>query len=154
MCRTQSPQHLTDFTITSLLDRGNVDPSTLAGIWCLPRSRTWVSVNFGQPLIGTYVTEILIDSYNLIGDTIKNKGDGPVLKGLFGMTRYGLTLVASNANNHQLTRAVLEGALTALWQYVRQRQYEFGGQWTITFKIFDGVNQVGTGSIELSAPPT
>lgn len=146
--------NLTYFPTTSLLDRGTVESNALTGVWCLPRTATWVAVNFGQRLAGTLATDLLIDGYNMIRETIRSKGDGPVLRGAFGMTRYGLTLVATNANNHQLTRGVLEAALTAVWQYMRQRQYQFGGQGTITFKIYDGIHQVGTGLIQPATPPT
>lgn len=113
-----------------------------------------MAISFGRRLAGTYATELLVDGYNLIGKAIKDKGDGPILKGLFELTRYGLTLAAKNANNHQLTGGVLEAAITAVWQSMRQHQSQHGTQGTITFLIFDGGNQVGTGSIQLSAPPT
>lgn len=113
-----------------------------------------MAISFGSKLAGTLATELLIDGYNRIGKTIKDNGDGPILKGLFEMTGYGLTLAAKNANNHQLTRAVLEAAITAVWQAMRQHQYQHDTQGMITFMIFDGGNQVGTGSIQPSAPPT
>ena len=95
----------------------------------------------------TIVTELLIDCYNIVVETMAGQGDGPIIDGVFKLSRYGLVLMARNANNHQLTRGVLEGALTAAWQYMRVRQYKAGSQATISFKIYDGVNQVGDGTI-------
>ena len=141
----QSSNHLTYFPIPSLLDRA---PGTSDDIWCAPSSSTWVLLTFGKKLTGTTVTELLIDSYNQVGEALKANGDGPIIKGVFQLTRYGLLLAAKNANNHQLTRGVLEAAITATWQYMRSRQYGGRSQGTVTFQIFDGLNQVGIGSIQ------
>ena len=144
----QSSNHLTSFPIPSLLDRAT---GTFETVWCAPNTQTWVLVTFGKRIVGTVVTELLIDCYNLVGETLKDKGDGPIINGVFELSRYGLLLVAKNANNHQLTRGVLEAAINATWKYMRNRQYGGGGQGTVTFKIFDGVNQVGTCSLELAS---
>ncbi|KAA6406958.1 MAG: hypothetical protein FRX48_09256 [Lasallia pustulata] len=143
--RSQVCSNVPDMVAGSLLDRA---PGTSDDIWCAPSSSTWVLLTFGKKLTGTTVTELLIDSYNQVGEALKANGDGPIIKGVFQLTRYGLLLAAKNANNHQLTRGVLEAAITATWQYMRSRQYGGRSQGTVTFQIFDGLNQVGTGSIQ------
>lgn len=140
--KPESPILLTCFAIPSLLERAQGD------VWCAPNTKTWVSIEFGKKMASTIVTELLIDSFNMISDTTQANGDGPIVKGQFLFTRYGLAFAANNANNHQLTREVLKGAITAVWQYMRNRQYHLGGQGLVKFQIFDGVNQVGTGSIK------
>ena len=144
-------KHLTHFLITRLLDRRVVIQATPAGaagiIWCAPQTTTWLLIRLGITFAGTSTTELLIDSYNQIQDQITKVGNGNIVNGVFQFQRYGLQFVATNANNHQLTRAVLEAAITAMWQYMRQLQYQQGTQGTASFQIFDGVNQVGIASI-------
>lgn len=55
----------------------------------------------------------------------------------------GLVLNVANANNHQTTWGVLGAALSALKDFVA----ESGGFTSATFEIFDGVNQVATGTL-------
>ena len=50
----------------------------------------------------------------------------------------------SNANNHQVTYAVLRAAVAALRDYMAQ-EGEYG---TLVFDIWDGNNQVGKGVID------
>lgn len=65
--------------------------------------------------------------------------------GLFqwaGAERLMLRIV--NANNHQLTWGVLGAAIDALGEYMNQAVTGPGESW---FSIFDGRNEVGTGTI-------
>ena len=144
-------KHLTHSLFTRLLDRRVViqaTPARVAGtVWCAPHTTTWMLIRLGITFAGTSTTELLIDSYNQIQDQITTVGDGNLVNGMFEFKRYGLQFVATNANNHQLTRAVLEAAITGVWQFIRQLQYQQGVQGTATFQIFDGVNQVGAASI-------
>ena len=54
-----------------------------------------------------------------------------------------LTMTVRNANNHQTTWGVLGAACWALKDFVSAR----GAFQTIVFSIYDGVNQVATGTI-------
>jgi len=68
--------------------------------------------------------------------------------GTAGYRRLGaqaLTLLAGDANHHQLTWGVLGAALQAVKEYMSQSGNSFG---TAYFSIFDGDNQTGKGSIE------
>lgn len=64
-------------------------------------------------------------------------------EGIFKAEAGPMVLIIRNANNHQLTRAVLSGAVWALTDYMVEKD-EFG---TMVFDIFDGGNKVGAGSI-------
>lgn len=66
----------------------------------------------------------------------------PVIGNSFGIDARSLGLVWANANNHQLTYGVLENALEAL----RSWMMFFRACGVIEYDIFDGDNQVGTGS--------
>lgn len=63
--------------------------------------------------------------------------------GIFRARSGPLTLTVRNANNHQLTWAVVVTAIWAVTDYMVQKD-QFG---TVVFDIFDGANQVGQGSI-------
>ncbi len=67
--------------------------------------------------------------------------------GTAGYRRLGaqaLTLLAEDANHHQLTWGVLGAALQAVKEYMSQSGNSFG---TAYFSIYDGDNQTGKGSI-------
>ena len=52
------------------------------------------------------------------------------------------TLTVANANNHQTTWGVLGAACSALADFISQR----GAFSSLTFQIYDGANQVATGT--------
>lgn len=66
----------------------------------------------------------------------------PVAGNNFGIDGPRMGLTWANANNHQLTYGVLQNALVAL----RSWMIFFNGCGLIEYDIFDGGNQVGTGS--------
>lgn len=66
----------------------------------------------------------------------------PLIDNSFGIGGRGLGLRWANANNHQLTYGVLESALEAL----RSWMIFFGACGVIEYNIFDGGNQIATGS--------
>lgn len=57
---------------------------------------------------------------------------------------HDLTLTVANANNHQTTWGVLGAACSALKDFVAETS-SFN---SLTFTIFDGANQVASGSIK------
>ena len=87
---------------------------------------------------------MLDQAYQNIIQTIANNHDGIIgTQGFRWLGAQATTLVAQDANNHQLTWGVLGAALSAVKDFMNSN-----GEWgTVTFDIFDGDNQTGQGSI-------
>lgn len=87
---------------------------------------------------------MLLNVFNQLSRRIQERGDGVVENGVYkwGPSRSG-ALVASfmNANNHQLTYGVVYSAVAAVRDYM-VREGDYG---LLSFDIWDGDNQVGTG---------
>lgn len=74
---------------------------------------------------------------------IRRYGDHAIAGGVFRWAgEEGLELRVHNANNHQTTYGVLGAAMSALVDYMGQNGYAAG-----SFKIYDGTNYVGDGTI-------
>lgn len=96
---------------------------------------------------------LLSQAYDLTVSRIRTQGDGlllPLPTGIIGTIfnledyAHGLKLTVANANNHQTTWGVLGAAYSALKDFV----VEQGSFSELTFMIFDGPNQVASGSIK------
>lgn len=91
------------------------------------------------------VLSLLDDAYSTILGHKAIWGDGVVAGGLFQWAgAETLMLRVRNTNNHQLTWGVLGAAIDALAEYMNQAVTGPGESW---FSIFDGENEVGTGTI-------
>lgn len=95
---------------------------------------------------GLGVLELLNAAYVGVTEHIKAVGDG-LLPGPNGMFLWlgpnGVKLHTQNANNHQITWAVLAAAIMALGDYM----HSFEDYGAVDFNIWDGLNQVGHGTI-------
>ena len=108
-----------------------------------PNSQVHVVVTPVTAVAGDGVQSLLNDAGNLILETIEQLGDGVIPRGWFDISgEDNLWLTVNNANNHQMTWGVLAAAVVALVDYMESSQWG-----TTTFKLFDGVNEVGVGSI-------
>ena len=116
-------------------------------IWCVPGSRTYVTLIIAQTLDRDRIWPLLVDAFMRVHARIQEQGDGLLPSnngaGLWQLTRDGIVLSVANANNHQTTWGVFGAAIAALADYMEQNRV-FG---TVTFNIFDGSNQVGEGTI-------
>lgn len=116
-------------------------------IWCVPGSRTFVTLQIAQALDRDRIWPLLVDAFTRVHVRIQEQGDGLLPSnngaGLWQLTRDGIILSVANANNHQTTWGVFGAAIAALADYMNQNRV-FG---TVAFNIFDGSNQVGQGSI-------
>ena len=95
------------------------------------------------------VVGILSTAYKHVQEHIERLGDG-VIQALsngriFSLGEHSLGLTVFNANNHQTTWGVLAAAFLALVDYMANQ----GTYYAAAFTIFDGKNEVGTGSIGL-----
>lgn len=98
-----------------------------------------------QPITPASVVSNLLDRAIEAVQAIAAAHDGIIgPNGYRWLGARGLTLRAVDANNHQLTWGVLGAALEAVRDYMDHRGHSFG---TAYFKIFDGENQTGEGSI-------
>ena len=88
---------------------------------------------------------MLLNLDNHLG-TLLQLMDNPLVGGgyYWGLPRSAYYINVSNANNHQVTYGVLRAAVAALRDYMAQ-EGEYG---TLVFDIWDGVNQVGRGTID------
>ena len=86
---------------------------------------------------------MLRDAIVAVNDHIQNHGDGLIEDGTFHFKEYGAGWLSFNADNHQQTWGVVGAAIEALAQYMITHAI-YG--WA-TFRIFDGQNQVGHGSL-------
>lgn len=96
---------------------------------------------------------LLGQAYDLAVSHIHAQGDGllyPLPTGIIGTifnlhdSASQLTLTFANANNHQTTWGVLGAACSALKEFVAER----GSFSEMTFAVYDGVNQVASGSLK------
>ncbi|MCJ1301776.1 hypothetical protein MMC08_004577 [Hypocenomyce scalaris] len=112
--------------------------------WCAPHSSTYVVITAEynlEPVFDTDVHMLLVDAYNYVMTEIQQHGDGVLPYRFTTCKILGWIRASKNANNHQQTCALM-----AIGEY--KEQY-VGGFAAITFAVFDGVNQVGTGAFQL-----
>ncbi|MCJ1302102.1 hypothetical protein MMC08_004903 [Hypocenomyce scalaris] len=92
---------------------------------------------------GQAAVSLLNEAYEVVSYHLEMIGDGVLAGGMFTWIDQGLSLQVVNANNHQTTWAVLGEALVALQDFMNVNN-DFGA---VKFTIFDGGNEVGTGSL-------
>lgn len=86
---------------------------------------------------------MLRDAVVSINDHIRQNGDGPIQGGFFNYMEYEASWSSFNANNHQQTWGVVGASIVALAQYMIEKN-TYG---PATFRIMEGANQVGHGTI-------
>lgn len=148
-CVVKNNERLTFGTFSNLNARSSssnkLTPrrSTNTILWCAKASSTYIILTPGDAIAGHIVSDILSDAFGALTRHLDSLGDGPIPGGsLIWKSIYGISLVATNSNNHQQTYGVLAAALSALTDYMSTK---FFG--TATFWIFDGTNEVGKGAI-------
>lgn len=115
--------------------------------WCAPGTQTWVTITvfnaYGHNSDGDLrVLEMLTATLTLIQRQLAN-GDRVIPRGTFSFSQFGASWYSANANNHQQTWGVLAGAVMALASFMDA----YGSFGYAHFQIFDGGNQVGSGSV-------
>ena len=131
---------LTPNAISSTFDRRS-NPNQI--YWCAPGSQTYITFTYVANVAGNGLQEMIDQAYSYIVGHVALEGDGLVPDGGFDWDNFGFSLRTWNANNHQMTWGVLGAAAFALMDYMNR--YGYG---SATFLIYDGVNQVGAGTIE------
>lgn len=90
---------------------------------------------------------MLTDAYNTVVRHIVDAGDGLIPGGMWWFAKFGVRIVFLNGNNHQQTWGVVGAAMAALLDYtdfMKRTQVPAA----ITFRVFDGPNEVGYGSLQ------
>ena len=137
---------IVDTASADLISRGITKPV----LWCAPNSQTYIILTMAQRIPMPGCIGILSKAYkNLLGH-IERSGDGVMQalpNGRIFQLQAGrdLNLIAFNSNNHQTTYGVLASAFLALVDYMAGQ----GTYCAAAFTIYDGKNEVGTGSIGL-----
>ena len=114
-------------------------------VWCAENSDVFLMVRVIGATVGPAVSDLLDQAYL---DTIANMyamgAHALISHGSFTRTGpHNLVFTAVNSNNHQMTWGVLAMAIEALASYMQST-----GFGRVIFTIYDGVNEVGSGSIE------
>ena len=120
---------------------------TIPLTWCCPGTATAVTITVFNAYAylsdgDMRVLDLLTDSLAHV-QHILSYGDGVVPRGAFTFTDYGVSFYLANANNHQQTYGVVAGAIIALSEFMNA----YGAYGYAHFQIFDGGNQVGTGTL-------
>lgn len=89
------------------------------------------------------VQNLLVSAYGHVEGLLASDGDGIIADGFFTWrgTR-GTTLQVWNNNNHQTTYGVLGVVIQALQWWMAANEFM-----AVTFDIYDGTNQVGSGEV-------
>lgn len=111
--------------------------------WCSHNSATYIVLSAGRALTRAITYPTLAEAYEIVEDHIAKVGDGTLLSGAFSFELQQCALISVwNANNHQTTWGVLRKSIVALADYL-----EVSGYTEVTFNIYDGKNQVGSGRL-------
>ena len=121
-------------------------------LWCSPGVSTYVVIRAGWKAASNIVPidDLLVNAASLAIQGMRRLSDLDAVMSVSDMTYYtsmmteGMKLTVANANNHQLTYGTFGAAMTLVRQFVES----YGGFQSATFDIWDGQNQVGTGTIE------
>lgn len=103
-----------------------------------------------ESLAGPAVPQLLLNLFNQLSRKIQRGGDGVISGGVYRWGPGGPgALVASfmNEDNHQLTYGVVHSAVAAVKAYMASN----GQYGMMSFDIWDGDNQVGSGVIGYTA---
>ena len=104
-------------------------------------------ITHGYKIAGDAVPYMLTDAYNTVVRQIADVGDGLIRAGFWQFADFGVRIVFQNTNNHQLTWGVIGAAMSALLDYTYYMK-RTDVPAAITFRVFDGPNQVGFGSVQ------
>ena len=112
---------------------------------CAPGTQTYVQVRMLGTAAVPIVDSILNAGYTIAMAHIHAQADEVIGNGGFYVwcSTQGLTLRTWNTNNHQMTFGVVGAAFLALRTYMDFRTYG-----PAKFKIFDGPNEVGAGTLD------
>lgn len=137
---------LVETASTNILSRSVTNPV----LWCAPNSQTYVVVTLAHTIPGMGVNRLLSSAHNLAQEHIESMGDGVIRTLSNGRILQlqevnGLAMSVFNTNNHQTTWGVLASAVLALVDYMAGQ----GTYCAAAFSIYDGHNEVGTGSLGL-----
>lgn len=119
-------------------------------LWCAPGTSTYIVATL-RSFYGDagMIMGLLQSSFGIIESMIDLRGDGPVETGHFTCNNFApgiyLQLAVQNANNHQITYGVLKASIDALHDYM----WEFGYGLVTAMTIYDGPNEVGTGTLRV-----
>ncbi|MCJ1300545.1 hypothetical protein MMC08_003342 [Hypocenomyce scalaris] len=153
---TSSPLTARTPTWTEISDNGLSTPSSPS----LLSPRAYPTWNYYVPQTAIHITgtalgmlgEVLFntittDATDFISELIANYNnqDQLISGGQFQYVIPNAILHLQNANNHQLTWTVVQSVVSSLTAIP-----ELGQQYMTNFQIFDGVNQVGTGTLTSS----
>ena len=113
-------------------------------LWCCPGTQTYITLALTHIIPPGPLWTALYGAYQSVYDHVHDLGDGLLADGAFTWA-IGPQVVLSvwNADNHQTTWGVLGSALYAIADYFHTYGIFAAG----TFDIYDGPNQVGSGSI-------
>lgn len=114
-------------------------------VWCIKDTETYLILNPGTPLPSNTVVTILKGAERAVTEWIASRGDGMLQNGRFtwyGRAQSRIVFQVQNANNHQVMYGVLLTALTGMETYMWRLGYG-----CVDFKLYDGWNQVGQGSL-------
>lgn len=95
---------------------------------------------------GPAIPQLLLNVFSQLNRRIQDGGDGRIASGVYRCGPGGSgALVASfmNSNNHQLTYGVVRSAVAAVRDYMASD----GDYGLVSFDIWDGDNEVGTGLV-------
>ena len=113
-------------------------------LWCCPGTETYITFAVTHRVDPEPLWHILHDAYNHLLGYVLAYGDAVMDGGMFVWPAPDhMILRIWNANNHQTTWGVMASAIFALADWMHTEGIFGGG----TFNIYDGQNQVGTGTI-------
>ncbi|MCJ1301924.1 hypothetical protein MMC08_004725 [Hypocenomyce scalaris] len=106
-------------------------------------NRTFILITFTSLYPAGPISQMLNTAMEFVTNAVNTSGDRNIPGGFFQVRYANLLLRVQNANNHQVTYGVLGAALIALGDWMQEQ-----GKWgALTFEVWDGDNQVGSGGI-------
>lgn len=102
-------------------------------------------MKMAQRLAPETAMALIDNAYNIVYAHLTSVGDGLIPHGLWASTSAMLSFSVVNADNHQMTWGVLGSTLWGLKDFMTQSDIYACAY----ISIFDGINLVGTGKIDL-----
>lgn len=112
-------------------------------LWCCEGTQTFITFAVTHHIDPGPLWHILHDAYANLISVIQEQGDGVMFGGSYNWPPGAPILRIMNANNHQTSWGVMASAIYALADWMHTESIFGGG----TFNIYDGPNQVGTGTL-------
>lgn len=117
---------------------------------CAPNTQTYVHITWEYEIDTFDTLAVREDATSAVSQQLNSQGDGPLPHGHYGVQEAGLELTLDNANNHQTTWGVAAAAVQCLQEYMHDFLGIHGSPFAaVTFMVFDGPHQVGTGALQL-----